>query len=184
MIYSVCDELDQTIWLLIKCCNVVVVYNASTTEMKTNCDNIVKIPTMQQPSGLKINPSAEDCFTSNKEWDVRGLQNEKKKKKAGELGLTFDSSIWGLGMNLQIIVTPLAPRIEKKGSSRHYSSFKVNEGAFLLLLLLLAPSALTFLLWTLRTIELEQNERNFASNTYRTHGPWINCTLQKCNTFI
>lgn len=34
----------------------------------------------------------------------------------GELGLTFRSSISDLRMNLQIIVTPLAPTIEKKNS--------------------------------------------------------------------
>lgn len=52
-------------------------------------------------SGLEISltslfrPAAEDCFTSNKEWDVWGSQNEKKEKEkeAGELSLPFDSSI-------------------------------------------------------------------------------------------
>lgn len=149
---------------------------------ETNHDNIVKIPTMQQPSGLEISltslfrPAAEDCFTSNKEWDAWGSQNEKKEKEreAGELSLPFDSSIWSLGMNLQIIVTPLAPGIEqkKRAAAVIIARLKLKMELFFF----------WFFFWKKNNRTGAEWEKPYTSNTYQTHGPWINSSTPFRNT--
>lgn len=129
VINSVCDELDQTIWLLRKfLCNYV---NKTTLKRGTmllllkwnkswqHCQNThdaaaVWTGNRPLPPSFVLLLKIASHRIKNEMREVHKTKKKEKEKEAGELSLPFDSSIWSLGMNLQIIVTPLAPGIEQK----------------------------------------------------------------------
>lgn len=149
VINSVCDELDQTIWLLRKfLCN----YANKTTLKRGTMLLLLKWNKSWQhcqnthdaaASGMEISltslfrPAAEDCFTSNKEWDAWGSQNEKKRKRKRGRWVKPPFRFFHLkpGNESPDNSHTFGPRNWTK--KRAAAVIKVKDGAFLLLILLL-----------------------------------------------